>query len=85
MQGIDDATERHRHAERQLGAMQESIEELILTKADKGDIATASKLKAGLVDIQEKAANAVKVKFRPCDGASSLSLMICVFGTCKLL
>ena len=62
MQGIEDATERHRHAERQLAAMQQSVEELILTKADKGDIATASKLKAGLINIQQKAADAVRVR-----------------------
>lgn len=66
MQGIADATERHRHAERQLGAMQASIEQLILTKADKGDIATATKLKAGLAHIQQKAADAVRVQFCSC-------------------
>jgi hypothetical protein len=62
MQGIDDATERHRHAERQLAAMQKSIEELILTKADKADIATASKMKAGLLEIQQQAMDAVRVR-----------------------
>lgn len=62
LQGIDEATERNRHADRQLGAMQLSIEELIRTKADKGDIATASKLKSGLIEIQQKSADAVRVR-----------------------
>jgi hypothetical protein len=42
--------------------MNASIEELVLTKADKGDIATASKLKAGLNEIQQMATDAVRVR-----------------------
>ena len=41
--------------------MQASIEDLIMTKADRGDITSAAKLQADLEDSQQQAAQRLKV------------------------
>jgi hypothetical protein len=64
LQGIDEATERHRYAERQLRAMQETVDELARTKANKADAITAVAVSAELQEVQGRTAEAVQVRGR---------------------